>query len=376
MEICSIEKCTGCGLCSAICPRKCISMEENNLGHIYPKINDDLCLKCGGCIKGCPANNEVSLYSAQNVFACWSKNEYVRSSSTSGGLATTLGRFLVANGYIAYGSAFENNKIHHIRVETEEDVYLLQGSKYVESPIFDVLPLIKKDLEEGNRIVFFGTPCQCAAVSMLSQRYRSSIVVIELICTGVPPQKLLWESLHGYECTKIRFRDEIGTRLTLWNGETIVYQKPVWKNKFLMGFSKHLYLRDSCYACQYASLHRNADITLGDYWGLSKEFRDKHDVRTGVSVVFINSSIGSDVFDLVKGEIECYERPLEEAITGNPRYSSPSKAHKDKERFKDDYNKRGFEYAINHSMVNDRTRYFVYSVKRAIKDTLLFLLKH
>ncbi len=47
------EKCTGCGLCEAICPTNSITMEE---GH--PR---GICLRCGLCAKVCPVNARVDV---------------------------------------------------------------------------------------------------------------------------------------------------------------------------------------------------------------------------------------------------------------------------------------------------------------------------
>ena len=50
--------------------------------------------------------------------------------------------------------------LQHIRINTIEELPKLQGSKYVQSTIFDALPCIKKDLESGKKVLFSGTPCQ------------------------------------------------------------------------------------------------------------------------------------------------------------------------------------------------------------------------
>ena len=45
------SKCSGCHGCANICPKKCISMEYDEEGFWYPKVNYDLCINCG-CGKG------------------------------------------------------------------------------------------------------------------------------------------------------------------------------------------------------------------------------------------------------------------------------------------------------------------------------------
>ena len=47
------SKCCGCGACMQICPRNAISMEEDQYGFVYPKIDESKCVKCGACRNIC-----------------------------------------------------------------------------------------------------------------------------------------------------------------------------------------------------------------------------------------------------------------------------------------------------------------------------------
>ncbi|MEY8309985.1 4Fe-4S binding protein [Erysipelotrichaceae bacterium 51-3] len=48
------EECCGCTACYAICPKKAISMTEDEEGFEYPKIDEDKCIACYRCIRVCP----------------------------------------------------------------------------------------------------------------------------------------------------------------------------------------------------------------------------------------------------------------------------------------------------------------------------------
>ena len=52
-------------------------------------------------------------------------------------------------------------------------------------------------------------------------------------------------------------------------------------------FLNNLFLRKSCYQCDIA-LHSDADITLGDFWGISKH-RKELDDNKGMSFICVNN---------------------------------------------------------------------------------------
>lgn len=47
------EECCGCAACYAICPQNAIKMSEDNEGFLYPKIDENKCIRCYHCLKVC-----------------------------------------------------------------------------------------------------------------------------------------------------------------------------------------------------------------------------------------------------------------------------------------------------------------------------------
>lgn len=48
------EECCGCTACYAACPQSAISMTEDAEGFLYPKIEEQKCVRCHICLKVCP----------------------------------------------------------------------------------------------------------------------------------------------------------------------------------------------------------------------------------------------------------------------------------------------------------------------------------
>ena len=78
--------CSGCSACSMACPKNCISMQRDEEGFKYPKIDDKLCIDCGLCEKVCPIiNNETVCDEIKISYAAVNKDERIRLGSSSGG---------------------------------------------------------------------------------------------------------------------------------------------------------------------------------------------------------------------------------------------------------------------------------------------------
>ena len=50
------SSCSGCGLCSFVCPMRCVEMKENERGFILPAVGNN-CIACGKCLADCPSIN-------------------------------------------------------------------------------------------------------------------------------------------------------------------------------------------------------------------------------------------------------------------------------------------------------------------------------
>ena len=353
-KICDKNKCTGCSTCINICPKKCITMKEDEYGVLMPYINEKECINCNMCEKICPENNPVEYNQPIKVFAGWSLDENVRKKSSSGGIAYEMYKYVIENNGIAVGTSFDKNLnlIHKIATNIEE-INEFRGSKYVQSSIGRVYEEIKKLVKKGDTIIFIGTPCQVSGLkSFMGNKNIDNIITVDLICHGVPPIKYLKEylkyiNMHD-KIDNISFRGENDGYITGYKKGQIVYKKHKKEDFYYNSFYNGLFNRENCYQCRYAKKERVGDITIGDFWEIGKEIPFNYDITEGVSLILINTYKGYKFLNKINTKIFLEERTLEEALKGNAQLNHPALKNKQTEKFKEIYKKYGLKEAIKN----------------------------
>lgn len=353
--ICKKEDCVGCFACYNKCPKNAIEMKEDIYGFIYPTINDEKCIKCGLCQKVCPQLNKTILKfnNPKKVYAMYSKNNEIRKKSTSGGIATLLYKNFLKNGGIVYGvsNITEEEKFQFIRIDNNniKKTEQLSGSKYTHAYINNVYSMLEKDLKENNEVLFIGTPCQVAGLkTYLNENYKK-LLTVDLVCHGVSSQKLLREDFESNgikleQLSKINFRDNEGYKLKAYDkNNNIVIDKFARESYYYNAFLKGKILRENCYKCRYAKSERISDITIGDFWGLSKESKIYDDEKKGISLVMTMTEKGEQYIKKIFSEVNVEERSLEEAKKGNAQLNHPLEQNKSYQKFLNNYPKMGYK---------------------------------
>lgn len=334
-EICNIKQCTGCGLCASLCAKKSITMKSiDYFGHLYPVVDKDSCVDCGLCRKICPTLHIQPQNNPLQCFAAWSKDEDDYRSSTSGGASSVLSHYIINCGGVVYGCAMlPNVEVKHVRITNQENLKMLKGSKYVQSDITDVLPLLKKDVKDGLEVLFIGTPCQCAAVKSIFKEQPENLYIVDLVCHGVPSLQFLHEHVKKVVGTihadAVKFRDGTGIYVVVVVDGEIRYKQtlkgPRYADLYINTFFDGHTFRDSCYTCRYACTKRAFDITIGDFWGLGREISASEipEHKYGCSVMLPTSKKGQELLKAVSPLMNLYPRDIEEAVRGNAQLRFP-----------------------------------------------------
>lgn len=371
----NVNNCCGCAACKDACPKDAIKIIENEYGFLYPAIDSNKCIDCGICKRVCAYQKINDNNKSIEAYAAVAKDNEILMKSASGGAFFSMAEEFINNGGIVYGCVYKEREVYHCMADNVEILKLMRGSKYVQSDMQNVYNNIKSDLNTGKKVLFSGTPCQVDGLKSYLNNFRcdcSNLITIDIICHGVPSNKLfkdyikLLEKKFKKNIISVGFRDKVKgklmiLRLCFSDGE-IKYINPLDSSYFNLFLKGYIY-RDCCYSCKYASEKRTGDITIGDYWDLEKverEIAEKINVKNGVSAVIINTVKGKDFFDKSESLIK-YKSSFENIAKNNSQLIRPTKYSNEREYYLNLYKNRGIS-SLNNAYFK-KNRFIIWKIK-------------
>ena len=374
VDIIEKQKCCGCTACMNICPKKSIEMKMDEEGFFYPIIDENTCIHCGRCDAVCPMNNITMQVDEITPVAYAAKSRYddIRYKSSSGGVFTFLAEKVLSCDGVVYGVEMTQDmeNARHIRITTSEELDSIRGSKYIYSMLGNTFISIKDDLLKGKKVLFSGTPCQVWGLKDYLGKEYSNLICVDLICHGIPSQ-LVWEKYLTDKKQKFRrsiknisFRSkldgwrEFGQEFKLKKGKNKFY--PKYYDYFLRIFLSDCCLRPSCYECLPKLYGYKSDITLGDFWSITR-VNPEFDDGKGVSIVIPHTYKGIELIESLSSEIEYIAEDYESSIRGNSVREQTIRPS----------GREMFFYDLNHMSVKQLAdKYSPISFKGKIKITL------
>ncbi|WP_303690575.1 Coenzyme F420 hydrogenase/dehydrogenase, beta subunit C-terminal domain [Megamonas hypermegale] len=379
IEIKDKKDCCGCYACYNICPKQCITMKVDEEGFWYPVIEQNKCINCNLCEKICPVINPIDRNTSLKLsYAMKNKDEEIRLRSSSGGMFYLLAENIIRQNGVVYGAGFDGDfSVKHIKINKEQEIGLLQGSKYLQSSIGNTYVQVKKDLEGDKKVLFTGTPCQIEGLKNFLRKDYINLFTMDFICHGVPSPMIWKEYLNEIRDNKqgeiktVYFRDKkLGWKLFSLK---IIFEKDTYINDlnqdlYMKGFLQDLYLRPSCYNCKFKKINRLSDITVADFWGIDKVL-PKMDDDKGTSLIIIHTDKGKQLFDILFDRMIVNEVNMNEALKYNLSMIKSVKYNKKRKEF--------FERFINEKTLTTLIfQYTKITLAKQIQQKIKFAVKN
>jgi coenzyme F420-reducing hydrogenase beta subunit len=379
IEITQKEKCCGCTACASICPHQAITMNPDSMGFLYPKVNKNLCTDCGLCERVCAfhPNYDISQNLSQPIaYGVRHKKMSEIESSRSGAAFIALSDWILNQNGVIYGAGYTDHfRVVHKRATTSAERNEFKGSKYVQSDLTGIFPLIKEDLKNGKIVLFSGTPCQTAGLkSYIPKRLQENLYLIDIICHGVP-SPYIWrdylkmiEQKVGKEVIAVDFRNKKDFGWAAHKETFYFSKKQITTTAYKDIFFKHVTIRQACNHCHYANIKRPSDITIGDFWGWQKTDANFNADDRGCSLVFCNTEKGREWFQKIQSEINQIPAKIENCL--QPNLIKPSSISPLRNKFEKDYIQYGIEYVTKKYTKISLLQRSKQKIKRIIKKLL------
>lgn len=332
--VCEFGKCTGCMACVGKCKFNAISVQDN-ITEYCAIIDETKCVNCGSCTRVCQKNNPVELKKPLYWKQGWAIEDEVRDNSSSGGAATAIALEFIKKGGIVCSCIFKDGEFKFAFAEKKEEIAQFCGSKYVKSNPIGIYEKIYKNLKCGRNVLFIGLPCQIAAAKRyIGTEFCGSLYTIDLICHGTPSPQILKSFLGEYnvnleEIGTISFREK--SRYSVKTQDRSVQGNGI-TDFYMIAFLGGLIYTENCYECDYATIERVSDITLGDSWG--SDLPDT-EAKKGISLILCQTEKGKKLVE--DADLLLYDVNLQKAIDANCQLSAPSEKSYKRDKFFDGF---------------------------------------
>ena len=274
------------------------------------------------------------------IYALRLKNKIELKESSSGGAFTAFSDVFLEEGNAIVSAIYnyQSNQMEFMLYTSKKERDNARGSKYMQAYPMNSFQEAESWIKKNNKkLLFIGTGCQAEGFRKFAEikNIREKTLIMDIICHGTPSPKF-WKKYINKNIEYLTFKDKRNG----WKSPT-AYVLSKGKQEsitdYVSLFYKNYTLRPSCYSCPYTTLHRNIDITIGDFWGIDKVMPEFYS-KEGNSLVLVHTEKGNDLFELVKDTVEWKESNEVDCL--QPNLLRPTEKPLDREKFWDDFHKK------------------------------------
>ena len=353
------KDCCGCRACANACPMSCIEMKPDEFGFFYASADTEKCVDCGRCDMVCPMMNR-NLNMGLEYYIGYSDNKEIRHNCASGGLFGTIADYVLEQGGVVIGSAFDKElKLKATIATCKEELLPIYGSKYLQSNMDGIYQTIKELLEVGRVVFFCSVPCTIQACRNYLGKDYDNLYLMDIVCHGVSSQDFFdqsieWWKKKGIDISTYAFRSKNPKINCSRVFRTDTMEKPYLNDPYyFLYLTDYVSFRDSCYNCPFATDERPGDVTGGDFYEPEKYFPGE-DRLWGFSSIIANTGKGLALLN--KLNMNKIKVDHDTIVSNNGCLSHPTHS-KHHEEFMEDAKKIPFDQLIKkYGFYDPKTR--------------------
>ena len=243
------------------------------------------------------------------AYVGYSKDETIRYKATSGGVGSSIIKYLFENQIIHTSISFDYDKetLQYVpKLIYKYEDYKITGSIYHEVKL---IKFIKEHLNEiKGGFACFVLPCQAAAVRAILDKAGVTSILIGLTCSSQQSIDATYYLLRRLRIKKgevdyIQYRGNgwpSGIQIVLRDKSTcfVPNNGSIWTQIF----HSRLFIQKRCFSCNN-TLNDNSDIALADPWLKDYVYSEK----IGQTLISINTNSGDSIIKnmVLKSYIDC-----------------------------------------------------------------------
>lgn len=332
-------------------------MVQDKEGFMYPKADASLCNNCGLCEKVCPVVNKEAPKpkDLKKAYLIQHRKKDVLLESTSGGAFTAIAEYVISQGGVVFGAAFDPQfKVIHTSAQTSAELAKFRNSKYVQSDLGDTFRQVKSLLSDGKLVCYSGTPCQIQGLRKFLMKDYENLILVDVVCRAVPSpgvwkKYFAWENAKG-AISSVRFRDKtLGyqySTMKIKRRDGSVFRGGIESQPWLRMFFSGMIIRPSCASCKFRSPQRISDLTIWDCFNiyrLDKRFPED----AGTTRMLVHTEKGMELLLKFRQQLHIKEIPFEDAVAGVKEMSESPVLHERRAAFFRDYEKMEMGELLN-----------------------------
>lgn len=323
------EYCSGCGACANVCGYGAIRMIRDSDGFLVPEIDGSKCVNCGKCRRACPVLSPVyDTNPNPRCYAVMAKDD-TRGKSTAGGAFGVIAEKVIRDGgYVCGAQLMGDLTTRYTIVDTMDDLDKIRGTKYVQSDTGDTFTRVREYLENGEKVLFAGCPCQVAGLKgALENKQYDGLLTLDVVCHGTPSQKVFEkyiDDVYGRENVKdFSFRTK-KYGYSCFNQEAHLKDGRDIPSNFLADpyekcMHRSIALKDICGDCPFAQTPRQGDFTAGDLFS-ARRFGQQCADGKGTSMLLTNTAKAEHMLEEIKGDCKLCQEIDFSKVKGRNRF--------------------------------------------------------